>query len=113
MIESNHLITRLNIKTNVDNVLLTLWLSGRVVDLQVKGLRVCSLDHCDIASRPLVGLGQGVCPPVRPVDLSAVHGDGKWMRQILVSPQDLDQTRAVVLGRVNGIRPAESAFSIF
>lgn len=64
-------------KSDVDVVLLTLWLSGRVVDLQVKGLSVGPLDHCDVASRPLVGLGQCVCPPVSPVDLSTVHGDGK------------------------------------
>lgn len=77
-----------------------------MVDLQVKRLSVCSLDHRDIASRPLVGLGQGVRPPVRPVDLSTIHCDGKWMRQILMAPQDLNQPGTIILGRINGVRPA-------
>lgn len=84
-----------------------------MVDLQVKGLRVGPLHHGDVASCPLVGLGQRVCPPVGPVDLATVHRDGEWVRQILMSPQDLDQTGTVVLGRVNGIRPAQRAFCIF
>lgn len=99
-------------KTNVGVVLLTLRLSGRVVNLQVKGLSVGPLDHCDVASRPLVGLGQRVCPPVSPVDLSTVHGDSKRVWQILMPLQDLDQTRTIVLGRVNGIRPAWISFWI-
>lgn len=67
-------------------VLLTLRLSGRMVDLKVERLCVGSLDHGDVASRPLVCLGQRVGPPVRPVNLSAVHSDGEGVRQILVSP---------------------------
>lgn len=80
------------------SVTLTLRLSGGMVNLEVKGLRVCSLHHGHVAARPLVCLGQRVGPPVSPVNLSAVHGDGEGVRQILVSPQNLNQPRAVVLG---------------
>lgn len=69
---------------------LTLWLSGWMVDLEVKRLRVGSLDHSDIAPSPLVCLSQRVGPPVRPVNLSAVHGDGEGMGQILMAPKNLD-----------------------
>lgn len=77
---------------------LTLRLSGWMVNLEVKGLRVRSLHHGHVAARPFVGLGQSVGPPVRPVNLSAVHGDGEGVRQILMSSQNLNQPRAVVLG---------------
>ncbi len=79
-------------------VFLTLRLSGRVVDLKVERLCVGSLNHSDVASCPLVCLGQCVGPPVRPVNLSAVHSDGEGMRQILVSPQNLNQPRTIILG---------------
>jgi len=62
-----------------NTVLLTLWLSGWMVDLKVKRLRVGSLDHSDVASCPLVCLCQRVGPPVRPVHLPAIHSDGKGM----------------------------------
>lgn len=78
-------------------VTLTLRLSGWMVNLEVKGLRVRSLHYGHVAARPLVCLGQRVGPPVRPVNLSAVHGDSEGVRQILVSPQNLNQPRAVVL----------------
>lgn len=81
----------------------TLWLSRRVVNLQVKRLCVCALHHSHVVSRPLVRLGQSVGPPVSPVDLTAVHGDGKGVGQVLMAPQHLDQTRAVVHGGVNGV----------
>lgn len=84
-----------------------MWLPGRVVDLQVEGLRVCALHHRDVVSRPLVGLGQSVGPPVGPVHLPAIHGDGKGVRQVLVAPQHLDQPGAVVHRRVDGVRPAD------
>lgn len=61
------------------HVLLTLRLSGWMVDLEVKRLGVGSLDHSDVASRPLVCLGQSVGPPVRPVNLSTIHSDGEGM----------------------------------
>lgn len=77
---------------------LTLRLSGGMVNLEVEGLRVCSLHHRHVAARPLVGLGQSVGPPVGPVNLAAVHGDSEGVRQILVSPQNLNQPRAVILG---------------
>lgn len=80
------------------SVTLTLRLPGWMVNLEVKGLRVRSLHHSHVAARPLVCLGQSVGPPVGPVNLSAVHGDGKGVRQILVSPQNFNQPRAVVLG---------------
>lgn len=70
---------------------LTLRLSGRVVDLEVERLRVGSLDHSDVAPGPLVGLGQRVGPPVRPINLAAVHGDGEGMGQILMAPQNFNQ----------------------
>lgn len=89
---------------------LTLWLPGWMIDLEVEGLSVGSLDHSDVASCPLVCLGQCVGPPVRPVNLSSIHGDGKRMRKVLVSPQNLDQPRAIVFGRVDGIRPAYRTF---
>lgn len=81
----------------------TLWLPGRVVDLQVEGLRVGALHHGDVVARPLVGLGQRVGPPVGPVDLASVHGDGEGMGQILVTPQHFNQPRAVVHGGVDGV----------
>lgn len=81
----------------------TLGLSGRMVDLQVKRLRVGALDHGDVVSRPLVGFGQSVGPPVGPVDLSAVHGDGKGMGQILVPPQHFNQPGAVIHSGVDGV----------
>lgn len=76
-----------------------------MVNLEVEGLRVGSLHHSNVAARPLVRLGQSVGPPVRPVNLSAVHGDSERVRQILVSPQNLNQPRAIVLGGIYGIRP--------
>lgn len=76
-----------------------------MVNLEVEGLRVGSLHHSNVAARPLVCLGQSVGPPVGPVNLSAVHGDGERVRQILVSPQNLNQPRAVVLGGIYGIGP--------
>lgn len=81
----------------------TLGLSGRMVDLQVKRLRVGALDHGDVVSRPLVGFGQSVGPPVGPVDLSAVHGDGKGVGQILMAPQHFNQPRTVVHSGVDGV----------
>ena len=86
-------------------VRLTLGLSGGVVDLQVKGLCVGPLHHRHVAPGPLVGLGQRVGPPVRPVHLPPVHGDREGVRQELVAPQHLDQPAAVVQRRVDGIRP--------
>lgn len=68
----------------------TLWLSGWMVHLKVKGLRIGSLHHCDVAPGPLVCLGQRVGPPVCPVNFSTVHGDSKRMRQILVAPQNFN-----------------------
>lgn len=79
-----------------------------MVHLQVERLRVGPLHHRHVVSGPLVGLGQSVGAPVRPVNLSPVHGDGEWVRQVLVSPQHLDQPGTVVLGRVNGIRPGNT-----
>lgn len=81
----------------------TLGLSGRMVDLQVKRLRVGALDHGDVVSRPLVGFGQSVGPPVGPVDLAAVHGDGKGVGQILMAPQHFNQPGAVVHSGVDGV----------
>lgn len=77
---------------------LTLGLSGRMVDLQVKRLCVGSLDHGYIVAGPLIGLGQCVGPPVRPVNLSPVHSDCEWVRQVFVSPQNLDQAGTIVFG---------------
>lgn len=79
-----------------------------MVHLKVKRLCVGSLDHSDIASCPLVCLCQRVGPPVRPVNLSTVHSDGEGMRQILMPSQNLDQPRTIILGWINGIRPADS-----
>lgn len=78
-----------------------------MVDLQVEGLRVGALHHRDVVSRPLVGLGQSVGPPVGPVHLPAVHGDGKGVGQVLVAPQHLDQPGTVVHCRVDSVRPAD------
>lgn len=94
-------------------VCLTLRLSGWMVDLKVERLCVGSLNHSDVASCPLVCLGQRVGPPVRPVNLSTVHSDGEGMRQILMSPQNLDQPRTIILCRINGIRPAYSTLFCF
>lgn len=87
------------------STVLTLRLSGWMADLKVKRLCVGSLDHGDIASCPLVCLSQRVGPPVRPVNLSAVHSDGEGMWQILMPPQNLNQSRTIILGWVNSIRP--------
>lgn len=83
----------------------TLGLSGRVIDLQVKWLRVGALDHSDVVSCPFVGFGQSVGPPVGPVDFASVHGDRKGVGQILVTSQHFNQPRTVVHSRVDGIRP--------
>ncbi len=60
-------------------LVLTLRLSRRMKHLKIKRLSVCSLDHRHILSCPFIGFGQSVGPPVRPVNLSSIHGDGKWM----------------------------------
>lgn len=86
----------------------TLGLSGRVIDLQVKGLRVCALHDGHVVPRPFVGFGQGVGPPVRPVHLSSVHGDGEGVGQIFVTSQHLDQPGPVVHSRVDGVRPGQT-----
>lgn len=78
-------------------VLHTLGLSRWVIDLQVKGLRVGALDHGDVVSRPFIGFGQSVSPPVSPVHLAAIHGDSKRVGQILMTPQHFNQPRAIVL----------------
>lgn len=77
---------------------LTLWLSGWMVDLQVKRLSVGPLNDSDVTPGPFVCLGQRVGPPVRPVNLSSVHGDRKGMGQILVTPQYLNESRTVIFG---------------
>lgn len=87
----------------ISSVQPTLGLSGRVIDLQVKGLCVGALDYGDVVSRPFVGFGQSVSPPVRPVDLASIHGDSKGVGQILMTPQHFDQPRTVVHSRVDGI----------
>lgn len=79
-----------------------------MVDLEVERLCVGSLDYSDVAPGPLVCLGQRVGPPVGPINLSTIHGDGKGMRQVFVSPQNLNQPRAVILSGVNGIGPVSS-----
>lgn len=81
----------------------TLRLSGRVIDLQVKGLCVGALYYGDVVSCPFVGFGQSVGPPVSPVDLSSIHGDSKGMGQILMTPQDFNQPRAIVHSGVDSI----------
>lgn len=80
-------------------------LSGRVIDLEVKGLRVGALDNCDVVTGPFIGFSERVCPPVGPVYLSSVHGDSKRVGQILMTSQHLNQPRAVVLRRVDCVRP--------
>lgn len=82
---------------------LTLGLSGGVIDLQVKGLCVGSLDYSDIVSSPFVGFGQSVSPPVGPVHLASIHGNSKGVGQILMTPQHFNQSRTVVLSRVDSI----------
>lgn len=62
------------------------------------------LHHCDVVSCPLIGLGKGVGAPVSPVDLTAEHGDSEGVRQVLMTPENLYQTRTVVLRRVDGVR---------
>lgn len=81
----------------------TLGLSGRVIDLQVKGLCVGALDYSDIMPSPLVGFGESVSPPVGPVDLTAIHGNSKGVGQILMPTQYFNQARTVVHGRVDGV----------
>lgn len=76
----------LNVYVYISGVQPTLGLSGWVIDLQVKGLCVGALDYGDIVSRPFVGFSQSVSPPVSPVDLPSIHGDGKGMGQILMTP---------------------------
>lgn len=75
-----------------------------MVNLEVERLCVGSLDHSNVVPSPLVGLGQGVGPPVRPVHLPSIHGDRKRVGQVFVPPKNLDQARAVVLGRVDRVR---------
>lgn len=84
---------------------LTLRLSGWMIDLQVKRLCVGPLYHHNIVPRPLVGFSQCVSAPVRPVNLAPVHGDGERVRQVFVSPQHLDQAGTIVSSGVDGIRP--------
>lgn len=98
----------------VCNVHRTLWLSGRVIDLQVKGLRVGALDYSHIMSRPFICFGQSVSQPVSPVDLASVHGHSEGVGQIFMSSQYFNQPRTVVHGRVNGVRPElESKTRVF
>lgn len=84
---------------------LTLGLSGWVIHLQIEGLGVGALHYSDIVSGPFVGFGQSVGPPVGPVHLSSIHGDSKGVSQILVTPQHFDQSRSVIHGGVDRIRP--------
>lgn len=67
----------MSVNADISAVQPTLWLSGWVINLQVKGLRVGALDNGDVVSCPFVCLGQSVRPPVSPVDLPSIHGDGK------------------------------------
>ena len=98
----------LSLSVSVSGVQPTLGLSGRVIDLQVKGLCVGALDYGDVVSGPFVGFSQRVSPPVSPVDLASVHGDSERVGQILVTPQHFDQPGAVVHGGVDRIRPEEA-----
>ncbi len=93
----------MSIHAYVSGVQPTLGLSGRVIDLQVKGLRVGALDYGDLVSCPFVGFGQSVSSPVSPVDLASIHGDGKGVGQILVTPQHFNQPRTIVHSRVDSI----------
>lgn len=77
---------------------LTHGLPGGVIHLQVEGLGIGPLYHGDIVAGPLVGLGQRVCPPVRPVHLATIQCHCKRVRQELVSPKHLHVTGAVVTG---------------
>lgn len=83
--------------------LLTLGLSAGVEYLQVKGLGASFLDHRDITACPLVGSGEGVGAPVRPVYAAPKEGHGKGVRQVFVAPQDLDGPTAVIQRREYGI----------
>lgn len=93
---------------SVSCVKLTLGLSGWVIHLQVKRLCVGALDYCDVVSCPFVSFGQSVGPPVSPVDLASIHGDSKRVGQILMTPQHLNQSRAVIHSRVDSIRPGKA-----
>ena len=81
----------------------TLGLAAGVEDLQVEGLGAGLLDHRHVGARPLVGPGQGVGPPVRPVHAAPEQGHGEGVRQELVAAQDLDDARAVVQRRIDGV----------
>lgn len=76
----------LSVSAYTSGVKPTLRLSGWVIDLQIKGLCVGTLNDGDVVSRPFVGFSQSVSSPVSPVDLPSVHGNSKGVGQILMTP---------------------------
>lgn len=75
--------------------------------LQVERLGAGFLDDCDIGAGPLVGPGQCIGSPVCPIDITPEQGHGKRVRQILMTPENLYKTTAIVERRVDGVRAEE------
>ena len=74
-------------------------------------MRERALNDGNIGAVPLVSADDRVGPPIGPVDVVLEEGDGKWVRQRLVTPQDLTRVRSVVSGRVDrigaGVNPVD------
>ena len=73
--------------------------------MQIERLRDGLLNDLAVGAIPLVGLHEGVGPPVGPVHMVPKHGDGERVGQVVVAVEDDAMVGAVVLDSVDGVGP--------